>query len=65
LTTTGTPEQWVTISEQVGSGTLVYTTTGRKPISWQCCNPGANSEAAQFLNNVVTLAYAPFQNHRQ
>ncbi|MCX7096534.1 MAG: PEP-CTERM sorting domain-containing protein [Methylococcales bacterium] len=52
LTSTGTAGEWVTIATKVGAGHLVYTQQG---VSQYLSNPGPSSDAARFLDNVVTL----------
>jgi len=55
LTNTGTLGQSVTIVAKVGSGYLVYTQQGVSQYLSSAANPGSSSEAARFLDNVVTL----------
>jgi len=59
LTSTGTAGQWVTIATQVSAGYLVYTQQGVSQYLSNAANPGPNSDAARFLDNVVTLANVP------
>lgn len=59
LTNTGTVGQWVTIVTQVGSGYLVYTQQGVSQFLSGATNPGPSSDAALFLDNVVTLTSVP------
>ena len=59
LTNTGTPGQCVTIVAAVGSGYLVYTQQGVSQYLSSAANPGPSSEAALFLDNVVTLTCVP------
>lgn len=59
VTNTGTPGQWVTIVAEVGAGYLVYTQQGVSQYLSSAANPGASSEAARFLDNVVTLTHVP------
>ena len=55
LTTTGTAGQWISIVSPVGAGYLVYTQQGVGQYLGSDSNPGSGSQAAQFLDNVVTL----------
>lgn len=59
VTTTGSGGQWVTIVAGVGPGYLVYTQQGVSQYLSSAANPGPTSEAARFLDNVVTLAPLP------
>lgn len=59
LTNTGTVGQWVTIVSPVGAGYLVYTEQGVSQFLGSPGNPGAGSDAARFLYNVVTLNLNP------
>ncbi len=59
LSTTGTAGEWITIVSPVGTGYLVYTQQGVSQYLGGPSNPGAGSEAAHFLNNVVTLSSNP------
>lgn len=59
LTNTGTPGQWVTILAEVGAGFLVYTQQVVSQYLSGLTNPGPSSEAARFLDNVVTLTPVP------
>jgi hypothetical protein len=60
VTDTGVPGQWVTIARRVNWGNLVYT---HQHVSQFLRDnpfvPGSNSQAAQFLHNVVTLPHGP------
>ena len=56
LTDTGTAGQWITIVSPVGAGYVVYTQQGISQYLGGSSNPGAGSEAALFLKNVVTLS---------
>ena len=55
LTHTGTVGQWGTIVTAVGAGYLVYTQQVVSQYLSSATNPGATSQAARFLDNVVTL----------
>ena len=55
LTTTGTAGQWISIVSPVGAGYLVYTQQGVGQYLGSDSNPGSGSQAAHFLDNVVTL----------
>ncbi len=59
LTTTGTAGQWITIVSPVGEGYVVYTQQGISQYLGGASNPGAGSEVALFLKNVVTLSSNP------
>ena len=59
LTTTGTAGEWITIVSPVGAGYVVYTQQGISQYLGGASNPGAGSEAALFLKNVVTLSSNP------
>lgn len=56
LSTTGTAGQWISIVNPVGAGYLVYTQQGISQYLGGSSNPGSGSNAAVFLNNVVTLS---------
>lgn len=56
VTDSGTDGEWITIVKQVGNGFLVYTQLGVSQFLGSDANPGASSEAALFLDNVVTLS---------
>ena len=61
LTDTGTDGRWVTIVFNVNNrGFLVYTQQGVAQYLGSAANPGPTSDAATFLNNVVTLSPRPF-----
>jgi hypothetical protein len=55
LTDNSTPGQWITVFAEVGNGYLVYTQQGVSQYLGSAANTGPNSEAARFLDNVVTL----------
>jgi hypothetical protein len=59
LTDTGTPGEWITIYAPVGAGSLVYTQQIVSQYLSSAADPGSGSEAARFLDNVVTLARVP------